>query len=134
MRVKVANRRNITAKVAAKYRATTRSQKGQMLYELAELTDLDRHYLAWKLQMFGKRRQLTTASGETVSLIVGRPRSRSGPATTKHSGLWGLVQGGAHRVVGVLRLPVRQASGATTGRCGADLAKEGRAEVHRGDR
>ena len=35
------------------------------------------HYLAWKLRMFGKRGELTLASAETVSLIVGQPRSRS---------------------------------------------------------
>ena len=47
-----------------------------MLDQLQELTDLDRHYLAWKLRTYGQRQLVTLSSGETVTVVAGHWRRR----------------------------------------------------------
>ena len=70
-------RRAVSAKLAAKYRASTgRSQRSQVLQQVMELTGYTRHYAAWLLRNVGKSRLVQTSEGQTLKLVVGQHNKR----------------------------------------------------------
>lgn len=79
MRLSMEHRRAITGKLAEKYRgAKGRKQRSEILQEVQDLTGYERHYAAFLLRNYGKRRVLTDAAGHTVALVVGQRNKRRG--------------------------------------------------------
>jgi hypothetical protein len=77
MRLTMDQRRAVSAKLAGKYRGCmSRKQRGQILDQVVELTGYNRHYAAWLLRNYGKRRVVRSPSGELVRLVVGRKNRR----------------------------------------------------------
>jgi hypothetical protein len=77
MRLTMDQRRAVSAKLAGKYRGCmSRKQQGRILDQVVELTGYNRHYAAWLLRNFGKRRVVRSPSGELVQLVVGRKNRR----------------------------------------------------------
>ena len=55
MRLSMDQKRVITERLSAKYRACRKHrQRSQILDEVVELTDYERHYAAWLLRNMGK--------------------------------------------------------------------------------
>ena len=72
MRLTMDQKRAVTGKLAAKYRACReRKQRGKILAQVQELTGYNRHYAGWLLRNFGKTRLLQDAEGKPVRLVVG---------------------------------------------------------------
>lgn len=77
MRLAMDQKRAVTAKLAAKYRATRgRRSRAKLLDDLIGLTEYNRHYAAWLLRNFGKKRLVREANGTLVKLVVGRHNKR----------------------------------------------------------
>ncbi len=80
MRLTLDQKRAVTAKQAAHYRAQ-RDRKGriQALDELQRLTEYNRHYAAWLLRHLGTVRLVEAADGSLVKLVVGARNRRRPP-------------------------------------------------------
>ena len=77
MRLAMDQKRAVTGKLAAEYRAQKgRKARGHLLDEVVKLTEYDRHYAAWVLRHFGKKRLVRRPDGELVKLVVGRRNKR----------------------------------------------------------
>jgi hypothetical protein len=77
MRLTMEQKRAISAKVAARYRAQRgRKARARVLDEVVELTEYNRHYAAWVLRRFGTARLVRGATGTLVKLVVGRRNKR----------------------------------------------------------
>jgi hypothetical protein len=77
MRLTLEQRRAVTAKQAARYRAQQgRKGRTQVLNEVLGVTEYDRHYAAWLLRHFGKTRVIQDEKGGVVKLVVGRRNKR----------------------------------------------------------
>lgn len=84
MRMSMANRRAVTEKLAAEYRGcSSRTRRREILDQVVELTEYNRHYAAWVLRNFGKSRVVRTPSGELVRLVVGRANPRRATARAR---------------------------------------------------
>jgi len=69
MRLTMDQKRAITGKLAAKYRASRgRKQRGEILAQVQELSGYNRHYAAWLLRNFGKARLLADSAGKMMRL------------------------------------------------------------------
>ena len=77
MRLSMDQKRVITERLSAKYRACRKHrQRSQILDEVVEITDYERHYAAWLLRNMGKQRLVKFATGEVVRLVIGRHNKR----------------------------------------------------------
>lgn len=77
MRLSMDQRRAVTAKLAARYRAQRgRAARTALLNELVRISDYNRHYAAWVLRHFGTKRLVRAADGTLVKLVVGRRNKR----------------------------------------------------------
>lgn len=77
MRLTMEQKRAVTGKLASKYRGSaSKKQRSRMLDEVQELTGYNRHYAAWLLRNYGKRRAMKDAQGQPVQLVVGKKNKR----------------------------------------------------------
>ena len=77
MRLTMEQKRAVTGKLASKYRGSkSRKDRSQILNEVQELTGYNRHYAAWLLRNYGKRRAVEDGRGQTVELVVGGKNKR----------------------------------------------------------
>jgi hypothetical protein len=67
----------ITGRLASKYRGSAfKKKRSRILDEVQELTGYNRHYAAWLLRNYGKRRVVTDAQGQPAQLVVGKKNKR----------------------------------------------------------
>ena len=77
MRLTMDQKRAVSGKLAEKYRSCgNRKDRSRILDELVELSGYNRHYAAWLLRNYGKRRVVTDAQGQPVQLVVGKKNKR----------------------------------------------------------
>jgi hypothetical protein len=77
MRLTMEQKRAVTAKQAARYRAQKdRKERGQVLDEVQRLTEYNRHYAAWLLRRHGTVRLMRLADGTLLKLVVGQRNPR----------------------------------------------------------
>jgi hypothetical protein len=70
-------KRAVTGKLAAQYRAQTkRKARKHLLDDVVKLTEYNRHYAAWLLRNFGNKRLLRGADGVLVKLVAGHRNKR----------------------------------------------------------
>jgi len=81
MRLTMEQKRAVSAKMASKYRGQPgRKARGQVLDQVVELTQYNRHYAAWVLRHLGKTRLVQALDGTLVKLVVGRRNRRRAAA------------------------------------------------------
>jgi hypothetical protein len=81
MRMNMAKKRVLTEAQAGKYRGLARRKdRGRVLDDLVKLTRYNRHYAAWLLRNYGRRRLVRAADGRMVRLVVGRRNRRRASA------------------------------------------------------
>lgn len=81
MRLTMEVKRAVTGKLASKYRGSkAKKERSRILDEVQELTGYNRHYAAWLLRNYGKRRIVTDGQGQTVKLVVGQKNKRHATA------------------------------------------------------
>jgi IS30 family transposase len=77
MRLTMDQKRAVSGKLAGRYRGSvSRKERSRILDEVVELTSYNRHYAAWLLHHFGKRRFVRTTDDKLVQLVVGRRNKR----------------------------------------------------------
>ena len=77
MRLTMEQKRAVTGTLASKYRGSKgKKKRSRILDEVQELTGYNRHYAAWLLRNYGKRRVVRDGNGKTVKLVVGRKHKR----------------------------------------------------------
>jgi len=70
-------KRVLSGKLAERYRGCkSRKDRSRILDELVQLSGCDRHYAAWVLRNFGKRRVVSHPTGDVGKLVVGRKNKR----------------------------------------------------------
>ena len=75
MGLTVSEKRALIRKHAARYRKSTKKQKGKILDEFVHSTDYSRKYASWILRNWGKKR-IVFLDGELVELVVGHSRKK----------------------------------------------------------
>lgn len=77
MRLTMGEKRAVVGKLAAKYRGCkSRKERGEILDDVVELTEYNRHYAAWMLRHYGLARVVRRSNGEMVRLVTGRRNKR----------------------------------------------------------
>jgi len=70
-------KRAVIGKLSKKYRGVkTKSDRIKILDDVVEITGYHRHYAAWLLRNYDKRKTVSGSTGEPVRLIVGLPTKR----------------------------------------------------------
>ena len=75
MGLTMSERKALTSQTAARYRKSTKKEKGKILDEFVAATDHTRKYASWLLRNWGKK-TLVRLDGEVVELVVGRRRKK----------------------------------------------------------
>mgnify|MGYP005633840609 FL=1 len=68
-------RKALTAQTAARYRRSTKKEKGRILDEFVAATDHTRKYSSWLLRNWGKK-TIVRLDGELLELVVGQRRKK----------------------------------------------------------
>ena len=77
MRLTMDQKRAVSGILAGNYRGCkSRKERIRILDEMLELTKYNRHYAAWLLRHYGKRRFVRSSSGKLVRLVVGKKNKR----------------------------------------------------------
>ena len=75
MGLTMSEKKALTRQTAARYRRSTKKQKGKILDEFVAATNATRKYASWILRNWGKKR-IVHLNGEVLELVVGRPRKK----------------------------------------------------------
>ncbi len=77
MRLTMSEKRAVTARQAASYRAAkSRKERGRIIEGVVKHAGYSRHYVGWLLRNLGKSRWITGQDGRPVRLVVGRHNKR----------------------------------------------------------